>query len=206
MDPSLPNIDYGVFKTKAQDFAEYYRDAHEHLPYDMPVPRGAMVWITAFVDASFAQNKKTRKSHTGFIIFVNRAPIVWFSKRQSTVETSTFSAEFMAMKSFVNAIESLRFKLRMFGVPVEGPAHIFCDNESVVNNSSKVESTLDKKHNSVAYHYVRNVVAASIITVAWINRHDNLADAFNKRLAEVTRNHFYLVAGCTELTTYTIKL
>ena len=81
----------------------------------MPTPRGPNLSITAFVGASFAQDKKTRKSHTGFIIFVNRAPITWFSKRQSTVETSTFSAEFMAMKSCVSAIESLRFKLRMVG-------------------------------------------------------------------------------------------
>ena len=191
MDPSLPNIDYGDFTTNPQDFAEYYRDAHEHLPHDRPTPRGLPVYMTAFVDASFAQNKKTRKSHTGFVIFVNRAPIVWFSKRQSTVETSTFSAEFMAMKSCVSAIEALRFKLRMFGVAIEGPTHVYCDNESVVNNSSKVESTLDKKHNSVAYHYVRNAVAASIITVAWINRNDNLADAFTKRLPEVKRDHLF---------------
>ena len=95
------------------------------------------------------------------------------------------------MKSCVSAIESLRFKLRMFGITVEGPAHVYCDNESVVDNSSKVESTLDKKHHSVAYHYVRNAVAASIITVACINRNDNLADAFTKRLPEVTRNHLF---------------
>ena len=191
MDPSLPNIDYIDFKTNPQDFAEYYRDAQEHLPHDMPISRGMEVWITAFVDASFAQNKKTRKSHTGFIIFVNRAPITWFSKRQSTVETSTFSAEFMAMNSCVNAIESLRCKLRMFAVLINGPAHVFCDNEGVVNNSSKVESTLNKKHNSVAYHYVRNAVASSVITVAWVSSHDNLADAFTKRLAEVTRNQLF---------------
>ena len=191
MDPTIPNIDYSDFKTNPQDFGEYCRDAQEQLPHDMPKPRGSHVSITAFVDVSFAQNKKTRKSHTGFIIFVNRAPIVWFSKRQSTVETRTFSAEFMAMKSCVSAIERLRFKLRMFGVPIEGPAHIYCDNESVVNNSSKVESTLDKKHNSVAYHYVRNTVAASVVIVAWINRSDNLADAFTKRLPEVTRNHLF---------------
>ena len=191
MDPSLPVIDYSDFTTKPQDFAEYYRDAKEELPHDMPTPRGPNISITAFVDASFAQNKKTRKSHTGFIIFANRAPIKWFSKRQSTVETSTFSAEFMAMKSCVSSIESLRFKLRMFGIPVDGPAHIYCDNRSVVNNSSKVESTLDKKHNSVAYHYVRNAVAASIVTVAWISGNDNLADAFTKRLPEVTRNHLF---------------
>ena len=191
MDPILPNIDYSDFKTNPQDFSEYYLDAQEQFPHDMPKPRGSQVSITAFVDASFAQNKKTRKSHTGFIIFVNRAPIVWFSKRQSTVETSTFSAEFMAMKSCVSAIESLRYKLRMFGVPIEGPVHIYCDNESVVYNSNKVESTLDKKHNSLAYHYVRNAVAALVVTVAWINRNDNLADAFTKRLPVVTRNHLF---------------
>ena len=61
MDPSLPKIDYGAFKTRPQDFAEYYRDAHEHLPHDMPVPRGVSVSITTFVDASFAQNKKDKK-------------------------------------------------------------------------------------------------------------------------------------------------
>ena len=68
---------------------------------------------------------------------------------------------------------------------------MFCDNEGVVNNSSKVESTLNKKHNSVAYHYVRNAVVSSTITVAWANSHDNLADAVTKRLTEVTRNRLF---------------
>ena len=99
MDPFLLNIDYSDFMTKPVNFTEYYRDAHESLPEDMPKPRGWSVATTAFVDTSFATNKKTRISHSGFLLFVNRAPIAWFSKRQSTVETSTFSAEFMAMKS-----------------------------------------------------------------------------------------------------------
>ncbi len=192
MDPSLPNIDYSDFKTNPDDFKECYRDAYEPMPSNMPKARGLCVTITAFVDTSFAQNKKTRKSHTGFIIVFNRAPIItWFSKRQATVETSTFSAEYMAMKSCVNAIEALWFKLRMFGVPIDGPAYVYCDNESVVNNSSKVESTLNKKHNSVAYHYVQYAVASSVIIVVWINQDDNLADAFTKRLPEASRNHLF---------------
>ena len=88
---------------------------------------------------------------------------MWFHKRQATVETSTFSAEYIAVKYCVNAIEALRFKLRMFGVPIDGPAYVYCDNEGVVNNSSTVETILNKKNTSVAYHYVRNAVAASII-------------------------------------------
>ena len=191
MDPSLPNINYGDFVTNPQDFAEYYRDASEPIPGDMPRPRGRTVTNTAFVDASFAANKKIRKFHSGFLIFVNRAPIAWFGKRQYIVETSTFSAEFMAMKSCLNAIEFLRFKLRMFGLPIEGPTHVYCDNERVVLNSSKVESTLDKKHNSIAYHYVRNAVAANIISVAWIDGRENLADGFTKHLPAPTRDYLF---------------
>ena len=80
MDPSLPNVDYSDFIIKPQDFSECYRDIKEQLPRDMLVPRGFGLSTTAFVDISFAQSKKTRKSHTSFIIFVNIPPIIWFSK------------------------------------------------------------------------------------------------------------------------------
>jgi hypothetical protein len=60
-------------------------------------------------------------------MFLNRAPIIWFSKAQNTVETSTFGSEFRAMRIAVELIESLRYKLRMFGIPTEGPANTFCE-------------------------------------------------------------------------------
>jgi hypothetical protein len=68
------------------------------------------------------------------------------SKRQNTVEASTFGSEFQALKNAVELIESLRYKLRMFGVPIDGPSYVFCDNEAVYKNSSLPESTLKKKH------------------------------------------------------------
>ena len=81
----------------------------------------------------------------------------------------------------------------MFGIPIinDEPSYILCDNESVVNNSTKVESTLNKKHSSVAYHYVRWAVAAGIISVAWIRTGENLADALTKRLSETSRDYFF---------------
>ena len=159
----------------------------------MPTPRGRDVVTTAFVDASHASNKMTRRSHTGFVVFINRAPILWYSKRQQTVETSTFSAEFIALKACLEAIEHLRFKLRCFGVPMpQGePTHVFCDNESVVKNTTNVESTRNKKHSSVAYHHCRWSVAAGVITLAHISTHDNIADCFTKRLPSHTRNHLF---------------
>lgn len=182
-----------MFNTESSinDFKDLYRDAEEQIPKDMPKPRGATVTTTAFVDASHAANKITRHSHTGFIIFVNRAPIFWYSKRQNTVETSTFSSEFIVMKVCVEQITALRFKLRMFGIPVNSPTDVLCDNQACVNNSSKVESVLNKKHCSLAYHATRWAVAAEIIRVGKVNTKDNLADPLTKMLTALQRDHLF---------------
>ena len=86
---------------------------------------------------------------------------------------------------------ALRFKLRMFGIPLYGPTDVLCDNMGVVNNSSKIESILDKKHSSIAYHAVRWSVAANIIRVGWIEGDFNLADAMTKRLPSTKRNFLF---------------
>ena len=193
-DAQEPNIDPSWFNgDTVEAFKEQYRDAQEQLPPEhmTPTPRGAAVTTTAYVDASHAANKVTRRSHTGFILFINRAPIVWYSKRQNTVEASTFSSEFIAMKVCVEHITALRFKLRMLGVPVTDPTKVLCDNESVVKNSSLLASTLNKKHSSIAYHSVRWNVAAGVIQVAWISTHLNLADAMTKRLTADKRETLF---------------
>jgi hypothetical protein len=71
----------------------------------------------------------------------------------------------------------------MFGIPIAdgdeiNPAHIFCDNETVTKTTTLVESTLNKKHSSIAYHYVRWNVAAGIASIAWIPSGENLSDSF----------------------------
>ena len=74
-----------------------YPDAVEQLPQNMPKARGISVDINVFVDAIHASNKITRYLHTGIIIMINVAPVMWYSKRQNTVETSTFGSEFVAL-------------------------------------------------------------------------------------------------------------
>ena len=70
------------------------------------------------------------------------------------VELATFGSEFVALRVCKELIVALRYKLQMFGVPVNGPANVFCDNQGVVKNASFPESTLLKKHNVVNYHAV----------------------------------------------------
>ena len=61
---------------------------------------------------------KDFKSQTGFLIFINKALMYWYSKSQTAVEASTFGAKFCAMNTAVEMIEALRYKLRMFGITV----------------------------------------------------------------------------------------
>jgi hypothetical protein len=105
----------------------------------------------------------TRRSTTGIILFMNGAPIIWYSKRQNTIESSSFGCEFVALKIAVELNEALRYKIRMIGIPIDGPTNAFCDNQSVVTNSVVSQSTLTKKHNAIAYHKVRESVAAEAI-------------------------------------------
>jgi hypothetical protein len=103
--------------------------------------------------------------HTGIIIFVQNAPIIWYSKRQNTVEAATFGSEIVALQKCKEFIVAMHYKLRMFGIPIEGSANVFCDNRGVVKNMSMLELTLMKKHNAIDYHAVREVVAAGILRV-----------------------------------------
>jgi hypothetical protein len=72
--------------------------------------------MSCFTDADRAGCQFTRRSHTGVLIFINRAPILWCSKRQNTVEALTFGSEFIAAKVAVEMIEGLRYELQMMGI------------------------------------------------------------------------------------------
>ncbi|KAI2492438.1 Reverse transcriptase (RNA-dependent DNA polymerase) [Fragilaria crotonensis] len=180
-DDTEPSYDPRRFAT--QDWSKYYPDAKEAIPENMPEPRGKPVMMTCFVDADHAGCQLTRRSHTGVILYINRAPIIWYSKRQNTVESSTFGSEFIAMKIAVELIEGLRYKLRMMGVPVEDPCNVFCDNEAVAKNSTRPESTLKKKHQAIAYHRTREAQAPGTVRIAKEDGETNLADIFTKLLA-----------------------
>ena len=73
------------------------------------------------MDADHAGCQVTRRSQTGILIYVNRAPILWFSTRQNTMETSTFGSEFVAARIAVEMVEGLRYKLRMMESKWTGP-------------------------------------------------------------------------------------
>jgi hypothetical protein len=116
----------------------------EAIPPDMPPPLGEDIDLCMMVDSDHVGEKRTRRSHTGFIIFCNLAPIIWLSKQQATIETSVFGAKFVAMKHGIEMLRGLRYKIPMMGIPLSGPTYIYVDNKFQVTNSSRPELTLQK--------------------------------------------------------------
>jgi len=162
------------------NWEEQYPGACEELPGNMPKPKGNPVELTAYVDADHAHDQLTRRSVTGILLFINNTPIKWYSKRQNTVETSTYGAELVALRIAIDNVVEFRYKLRMMGIPLKGPSHVLCDNRSVVLNTTLPSSTLKKKHNAIAYHRVREAVAAKVVKVLHIEGKENIADILTK--------------------------
>ena len=179
-DPTYPEIDMSVFKEC--DWKHFYGDIKEAIPLNAPKPRGKEVDLRMFVDSDHAGDSMTRRSRSGFLIYMNMAPIVWSSKKQSTIETSVFGAESVALKNGMEVLRGLHYKLRMMGVRLSGPSFVYGDNMSVIHNTQRPESTLKKKSNSICYHAVREAVAMGECLVGHVRTHENPADIATKVL------------------------
>ena len=189
-DPTEPEIDDNQFKREDWS-SSVYMNAKETLPANMPESRGFGFKIRAFVDSDHAGNEKTRRSRTGYMVFLNSSPIYWTSKKQGSIMTSSFGSEFIAMKECCEYLRGLRYKLRMMGIPCGFPSYIYGDNQSVLVNSSVPTSVLKKKSCSIAYHFVREGVAADEWRVTYISTDYNVADSLTKSLrGGVKRDRF----------------
>ena len=190
-DPSEPDIDMSDFPREYWSLS-IYGDVKEDMPptcpftesgpADMPAPRGVGFTMTVYVDCDLGGDCVTRRSRTGFAVFLNGAPIYWMSKKQSSCEVSTYGSELTAMKQAVEYVRGLRYKLRMMGIPCEDPTFVYGDNKSVLANTSMPGSTLKKKMNSLSYHFIREGCARDEWRTAYVNTNFNLADLLTKCL------------------------
>ena len=84
------------------------------------------------------------------------------------------------MKQSMEVLRGLRYKLRMMGVPTEGPTQMSGDNVSTIHNTQCPESQLKKKSNSICYHAVREVVAMGKLLTGHVKTDENPADILIK--------------------------
>ena len=81
----------------------------------------------------------------------------------------------------------------MLGIKISKPSILLMDNEAVIKNTTLPSSSLKKKHNAIAYHKIREAVAADIVRVAFINSKMNRSDILTKPLGP--SDHYTLSNG-----------
>ena len=168
------------------DFLQDYPDAKEEIDPGFPDPYGDPLETTILVDSDHAHDRKTRRSLTGLIAFVGSTPVLWLSKRQSTVASSTYSAKFSALRTATEEAMNLRYCLRCLGVniPHDGSCStkLFGDNLSVILSASNPGHDLSKKHVAISFHVVREAIAAGIVQPYWLKGEYNLSDIMTKQI------------------------
>ena len=145
-----------------------YGNTQEIIPHDCPKPLGNSVTTTTTLDANLLHCMATGASLTACLHFCNHTPTDWYSKEQATVETATYGSEFVAAKTATEQIMDIRYTLRYLGVPIRSKSYMFGDNRSVVTSATLPHSTLSKRHNILAFHRVREAIAAKILDFHWI--------------------------------------
>ena len=157
-----------------------YGKCNEEIPDDAPKPLGKQVVLAHYFDANLMHDVLTGKAVTGCVHFANKTPIMWYSKKQATVETATYGAEFIAGRTCIEQIIDLRNTFRYLGVPIHDISYMFGDNESMINSSAFPYARLQKRHNILSYHYVRSQMAKGYIALHHIRSHNNIADIVSK--------------------------
>lgn len=184
----VPNYDKFINEQPAEhDWTYIYGKVKELVPDGLPEPKGKPVVQSYFIDANLGHDKVTGRSCSGIIELFNMTPIDSFCKLQNTVETATYGSEFTVARQGVDKVLASCYKLRALGVPVDGPAYMFGDNKSVVLSSSIPTHGLNKRHNFLSYHRVRECLAAThngkpVLRFFHINGKDNISDVNTKSL------------------------
>jgi len=129
-----------------------------------------------------AGDSDTRKSVSGFVIYLCGAAIAWRSKGQKSVTLSSTEAEYVAVSEVATEILYIAGILKFLNIPVEYPILVNVDNIGAIYLTKNATTGSRTKHVDTRYHFVREYVEDGIIKVEFVRSEDNHADIFTKNL------------------------
>ena len=142
--------------------------------------------INAYCDADWANDMDERKSTTGYIIMINDCPVIWNSKKQSTIALSSAEAEYMAISGTVQEIIWMVQLLHELHVNIKLPVDIYCDNKSAIALSKNDLHHQRTKHIDIRHHFIRDYIKKNIINIIWISTQEQIADILTKPVSITT--------------------
>ena len=155
--------------------------------------------LEAYCDSDWENDKDSRKSVTGFVIFVNGKPLCWVSRAQKTVSLASAHAEYSAVTEVCKEVLYIKHIMEFLEMKPTLPIIIYCDNVGAIFLRNNHESKLSK-HLDIKVHFVREYVEQGIVKIIFIRTDGNLADSFTKSGGEESykRNFLYLEKVCSD--------
>jgi hypothetical protein len=142
--------------------------------------------IWAHTDSDWAGCKTTRRSTSGYAIFIDKGPICWRSKMQSIVALSSCEAEYIALVECIKEILWLLQHLKALGISVDSPVVIGIDNQAAIALAKNPVLHEKTKHIDTRHHFIRQVVQKGYIKLQYIKTGDNIADVLTKFTKKTT--------------------
>ena len=138
--------------------------------------------LWGWVDADFAADLDTRRSHTGYIIMMNGGPISWKSVKQKSVSLSTAESEWYAASEAGKELLYLRIIMRDFGFLQHGPSYLYEDSRAVICMAENPSNRKGARHIDTREHFVDQLVKDRIVKLQQCRTNKMVADALTKNL------------------------
>jgi hypothetical protein len=152
------------------------------ISFGLVIPRSAPSQLIVYTDADWAGCPDTRRSTSGYAVFLGGSLVSWSSKRQPTVSRSSAEAEYRAVANGVAEISWLRQLLQELHQPLPSASLVYCDNVSAVYLSTNPIQHQRTKHVEIDLHFVRERVALGAVRVLHVPTTSQFADVFTKGL------------------------
>ncbi|XP_026378109.1 uncharacterized protein LOC113272498 [Papaver somniferum] len=144
--------------------------------------RGNCTTITAYSDSDWDGCPYSRRSTTGYCVFLGDNLVSWSSKKQPTIDHSSTEAEYKALVVAASEVRWISYILDELGVPLTTPCLMYCANMGARSLASNPVCHARTKHIEVDYHFVRSLVMIGFLFVKYVHTLDRIANFFIKGL------------------------